>query len=81
MEVDYINGPRTDKIFGMSKYQMEIFKRIKGIKWNIIEYDSLTQLIEKRYKADLNSTPQSVGNASQSKNKTIDFVVDIAQKP
>ena len=29
MQIDYINGPKTDKIFGMSKYQMEINKRLK----------------------------------------------------
>lgn len=49
MEVDYINGPRTDKIFGMSKYQMEIFKRINGVEWNFIEYDALIKIMEDKY--------------------------------
>ncbi len=48
MEIDYINGPKTDKIFGMSKYQMEIHKRL-DIKLNIIEYDSLMTNLERWY--------------------------------
>ena len=40
MEIDYINGPKTYKIFGMSKYQMEIHRRL-DIELNIIEYESL----------------------------------------
>lgn len=48
MEIDYINGPKTDKIFGMSKYQMEIHKRL-DIKLNIIEYDSIMANLEKWY--------------------------------
>lgn len=31
MEIDYINGAKTDEIFGMSKYQKEIHERIKKI--------------------------------------------------
>ena len=48
MEIDYINGPKTDKIFGMSKYQMEIIKRL-DIDLNIIEFDSLMRLVEKKF--------------------------------
>jgi glycosyltransferase involved in cell wall biosynthesis len=48
MEIDYISGQKNDKIFGMSKYQMEIHKRL-DIKLNIIEYDSLMTNLEKRY--------------------------------
>ena len=48
MEIDYINGSKNDKIFGMSKYQMEIHKRI-DIKLNIIEYDSIMTKLEKLY--------------------------------
>ena len=48
MEIDYINGQKTDKIFGMSKYQMEIQKRL-DIKFNIIEYISMMANFEKRY--------------------------------
>ncbi len=32
MEIDYINGAKTDEIFGMSKYQKEIHERIKKYK-------------------------------------------------
>ena len=79
MEIDYINGPRTDKIFGMSKYQMEIFRRIEGVDWNIIEYTSLMQLTEKRYKDNLNSIPdpKNFGDKSSSKNKIPNSFVDI----
>jgi glycosyltransferase involved in cell wall biosynthesis len=48
MEIDYISGQKNDKIFGMSKYQMEIHKRL-DIKLNIIEYDSMMTNLEKRY--------------------------------
>ncbi len=46
MEIDYINGPKTDKIFGMSKYQMEINKRL-DIELNIIEYNSINEIFRK----------------------------------
>jgi len=48
MEIDYINGPRSDKIFGMYKYQMEIQKRLDVV-LNVMEYDSIMQNLEKRY--------------------------------
>ena len=48
MEIDYIKGLKTDKIFGMSKYQMEIHKRL-DIKLNVIDYNSLTHFFEKKY--------------------------------
>ncbi len=48
MEIDYINGPRTEKLFGMYKYQMEIQKRLDVI-LNIIEYDSIMQNLEKHF--------------------------------
>jgi glycosyltransferase involved in cell wall biosynthesis len=48
MEIDYISGQKNDKIFGMSKYQMEIHKRL-DIKLNIIEYNSMMTNLEKRY--------------------------------
>lgn len=38
MEVDYINGLKTTEIFGMSKYQKEIHKRLENVKFNVIEY-------------------------------------------
>ncbi len=84
MEIDYINGPRTDKIFGMSKYQMEIFKRIEGVEWNIIKYNSMTQLIEKKYKDNLKSNPDishdDLNSLSQTKTKTPNFFVDMGKK-
>jgi glycosyltransferase involved in cell wall biosynthesis len=48
MKIDYINGPKTDKIFGMYKYQMEIQKRLNVV-LNVIEYQSLMQNLEKRF--------------------------------
>ncbi len=47
--------PKTDKIFGMSKYQTEIHKRIKSIHFNVIEYESLTNVFEKKYKSYFSS--------------------------
>lgn len=43
MEIDYINGLKTDEIFGMSKYQKEIHERIKNIKLNPIEYPKVSK--------------------------------------
>ena len=47
LEIDYINGPKSDKMFGMYKYQMEIRKRLDVI-LNVIEYESIMQNLEKR---------------------------------
>ncbi len=43
MEIDYINGLKTDEIFGMSKYQKEIHGRIKEIELNPIEYPKISK--------------------------------------
>ncbi|MEN4006860.1 MAG: glycosyltransferase family 1 protein [Methanobacteriaceae archaeon] len=48
MEIDYINGYKTDKIFGTSKYQNEIHKRL-DINLNKIEYESLTHIAANLY--------------------------------
>lgn len=40
IEIDYINGVKTDEIFGRAKYQKEIHKRLSGVKLNVIEYNS-----------------------------------------
>lgn len=44
MEIDYINGLKTDKIFGMSKYQNEIHSRLDNIKLNRIEYPDISKV-------------------------------------
>ena len=64
MEIDYINGQKTDNIFGMSKYQMEIHKRL-DIKLNIIEYDSIMTNLEKRYNSH-QSTAYNESNLSDA---------------
>ena len=66
MEIDYITGPKTDKVFGMAKYQNEICKRITDLKFNIIDYNSLTVLFEKKYKSIF---PQNNSNDSNSPNE------------
>jgi len=91
MEIDYINGPRTDKVFGMSKYQMEIFKRIEGVEWNFIEYDSLLKIMENRYNSIFTSKAsdeeESLGmfptldkTESFSQNKIFKGIIDRAWK-
>jgi glycosyltransferase involved in cell wall biosynthesis len=45
MEIDYINGLKTDKIFGMSKYQSEIHNRLENVKLNRIEYPDISKVI------------------------------------
>ena len=64
MEIDYINGSKNDKVFGMSKYQMEIHKRI-DIELNIIEYDSIMTKLEKLY----NKTESEESNNLPSENR------------
>ena len=46
IEVDYINGVKTDEIFGRSKYQKEIHKRLPEVKLNVIEYNSFIGSID-----------------------------------
>jgi glycosyltransferase involved in cell wall biosynthesis len=49
MEIDYINGPKMAKIFGMYRYESEIRRRINNVDFNFIEYESLIQVLEQRY--------------------------------
>ncbi len=44
MEIDYINGLRTNEKFGMSKYQSEIHSRLNDIKLNRIEYPNISKV-------------------------------------
>ena len=44
MEIDYINGLKTDEIFGMSKYQSEIHSRLDNVKLNRIEYPDISKV-------------------------------------
>ena len=67
MEIDYINGQKTDKIFGMSKYQNEIFKRLTCVEFNVIEYKSLTQLFETKYKNIFPYKPNRSNNPPSDK--------------
>jgi glycosyltransferase involved in cell wall biosynthesis len=71
MEIDYISGPRSDKIFGMYKYQMEIQKRLNVI-LNIMEYDSIMQNLEKRYQPSQIKTDNN-GLQSRFTNNLMDF--------
>jgi len=65
MEIDYINGSRTDKKFwiSISKYQMEIVKRL-NVELNVIEYDSLMPLRSDSYE-----------------NKSLKFITDMGKNP
>lgn len=82
MEIDYINGPKTYKIFGMSKYQMEIHKRL-DIELNIIEYESLMYDLEKRYIPTIstNNTPMeyNTNTGSRDDSKLFKFFIESAK--
>ena len=81
MEIDYINGPKTDKVFGMSKYQAEILKRL-DVAVNMIEYDSSIIFFEKRYSGDSNSS-KNFSNKTRSSNiqtRSINFIMNMAKK-
>ncbi|MGB9980625.1 glycosyltransferase family 4 protein [Methanobacterium sp.] len=68
MEIDYITGPKTDKIFGMAKYQNEIYKRITGVTFNTIEYNSLTHTTELKYKSLFPPKPDNSSNSPPNNN-------------
>jgi len=77
LKIDYINGPKTDKMFGMYKYQMEIQKRLNVV-LNVIEYQSIMQNLQKRF----NSTDAKLNMYSDegTSSKFKDSMVDISRK-
>ena len=79
MEIDYINGPKTDKIFGMSKYQMEIFKRL-NIGFNVIEYNSLMKLFEKKFRDDQKPNSDSESTGIRFNDDALKFFMDLGKK-
>lgn len=44
LDIDYINGLKTDEVFGRSRYQTEIHKRLETVNLNRIEYSHIFQL-------------------------------------
>ncbi len=67
LEIDYINGPKSDKMFGMYKYQMEIRKRLDVI-LNVIEYDSIMQNLEKRLTPPNNTDAKAQKKSDENSN-------------
>jgi glycosyltransferase involved in cell wall biosynthesis len=79
MEIDYISGPKTSKIFGMTKYQLEIIKRM-DISFNIIQYNSLMKYFEKNYTKNL--TPQTYPPTSNRKSiseNRLNFLMELGK--
>ena len=66
MEIDYITGPKTDKVFGMAKYQNEIYRRITGVTFNVIDYTSVTHTTELKYKSLFPPKPENSSNSPQN---------------
>ena len=80
MEIDYINGPRTDKLFGMYKYQMEIQKRL-DIVLNIIEYESIMQNLEKRFAPNTNPADmENISNEGSGNSRIKNFLTDTTRR-
>ena len=79
MEIDYINGPKTDKIFGMSKYQLEIIKRI-NVDLNFIEFDSLMIYFDKKFNKSSNSISDLKDMDISNENQTKKSVMDMGKK-
>ena len=79
MEIDYISGPKTSKIFGMTKYQLEIIKRI-DINFNIIQYNSLMKYFEKSYAKNLTPKTYSptTGSKAVSENR-LNFLMELGK--
>ncbi|WP_048190870.1 glycosyltransferase family 1 protein [Methanobacterium sp. SMA-27] len=78
MQIDYINGPKTEKIFGMSKYQMEIHKRL-DVELNIIEYESIMHNLEKRYSPPLESNLDKQDTETQEYSQLKNFFIEIGR--
>ncbi len=78
MQIDYINGPKTDKIFGMSKYQMEIERRL-NIELNLIEYNSLMRYFDKRYQ-NHSKNKSDTHNKSLIWEKSLNLISNLGKK-
>jgi len=77
MEIDYIKGLKTDKIFGMSKYQMEIHKRL-DIKLNVIDYNSLTHFFEKKY-SDRSKSRTDTDTINIPLSRSLNYIMNIGK--
>jgi len=77
MEIDYIKGLKTDKIFGMSKYQMEIHKRL-DIKLNVIDYNSLTHFFEKKY-SDRSKSRTDTDTINIPLSSSLNYIMNIGK--
>jgi glycosyltransferase involved in cell wall biosynthesis len=77
LKIDYINGPKTDKMFGMYKYQMEIQKRLNVV-LNVIEYQSIMQNLQERFNSTDVKLNMDGDEGTSSKFK--DVLVDISRK-
>jgi len=80
MGIDYINGSKTDKIYGMSKYQMEIYKRL-NIEMNVIEFDSLMHFFENKFSNNLESSVYDDDKSNSFyKKKLLEFILNIGKR-
>lgn len=64
MEVDYICGERSERLYGVARYEQEIHKRILDVQFNRIDYQPLRTVLEKRYPQLFSSqetSPEMVG--------------------
>jgi len=69
MEVDYICGERSDRLFGMAKYEQEINRRIEDVQFNRIDYQPLRTVLLKRY-PHLFSSQETSPEKFQSENRS-----------
>ena len=84
MKIDYINGLKTDKIFGRSKYQWEIVKRYENVELNIIEYEHIANILKRKFNIKPSKSvefkKENTKNDSYDYNKVFNFVVDIIKE-
>lgn len=78
MEIDYINGVKSSKIFGRSKYQMEIFNRITDVKLNIIEYKPVADILKERLNKSAETYEATNTSAEGEPGKISSFVFQTA---
>ena len=84
MKIDYINGLKTDKIFGRSKYQWEIVKRYENIELNIIEYEHIANILKRKFNIKPSKSvafkKENTKNNAYYYNKVFNFVVDMIKE-
>ncbi len=69
--IDYINGPHDKRIFGRSKYQKEIHRRLNEVQLNVIEYSSLMYVYNQIFHSKSKDHSSSNNNPNPEKRTIV----------